>query len=542
MITNLPQRCLLPAATVLLCALTACIVGPKYQPPTAKTTETPPAYKESPANPAAKPPAQAASEQSDPTLGGLGNWTVAQPQDAVLRGKWWELYNEPELNSLEEQLNINNQNIKQFFENFLAARALVREARSQFFPTVTVGPSLSYSQTPSSLRGASTTSTTGAPTGSVGGSGSSSTTSGNPVNTFLELPVSASWEPDLWGKIRNTVRQEQYSAQLSAADLENERLTEQASLAAYFFELRGQDALQEILDATVAADQKALDITKSMYDAGTTDEISVVQAENTLQTAQSQATNLGIARAQYEHAIATLIGKAASDFSIPVRPLLTTPPVIPVGLPSQLLERRPDIAGAERTMAAANAQIGIAYAAYYPTLNLSASAGFESSSWKHIFDWASRFWSVGPSVSETVYDGGLRRAVVNQYIATYNADLASYRQTVLNAFQQVEDSLAALRILTQQIQQERQAVESARQALDLETKRYQNGIDPYIDVVTEQNNLLSAQQVLAEIEIQRATESVALIEALGGGWDRSQLPTPQQVTAKPAKDATAIQR
>jgi NodT family efflux transporter outer membrane factor (OMF) lipoprotein len=518
------------------------VVGPKYQPPTTKTTETPPAYKESPANPAAKPAAQAASEQSDPTLGGLGNWTVAQPQDAVLRGKWWELYNEPELNSLEEQLNINNQNIKQFFENFLAARALVREARSQFFPTVTVGPSLSYSQTPSSLRGASTTSTTGAPTGSVGGSGSSSTTSGNPVNTFLELPVSASWEPDLWGKIRNTVRQEQYSAQLSAADLENERLTEQASLAAYFFELRGQDALQEILDATVAADQKALDITKSMYEAGTTDEISVVQAENTLQTAQSQATNLGIARAQYEHAIATLIGKAASDFSIPVRPLLTTPPVIPVGLPSQLLERRPDIAGAERTMAAANAQIGIAYAAYYPTLNLSASAGFESSSWKHIFDWASRFWSVGPSVSETVYDGGLRRAVVNQYIATYNADLASYRQTVLNAFQQVEDSLAALRILTQQIQQERQAVESARQALDLETKRYQNGIDPYIDVVTEQNNLLSAQQVLAEIEIQRATESVALIEALGGGWDRSQLPTPQQVTAKPAKDATTIQR
>jgi len=542
MISKLPQRCFLPAATVLLCALTACVVGPKYQPPTAKTTETPPAYKESPANPAAKPAAQAASEQSDPTLGGLGNWTVAQPQDAVLRGKWWELYNEPELNSLEEQLNINNQTIKQFFENFLAARALVREARSQFFPTVTVGPSLSYSQTPSSLRGASTTSTTGAPTGSVGGSGSSSTTSGNPVNTFLELPVSASWEPDLWGKIRNTVRQEQYSAQLSAADLENERLTEQASLAAYFFELRGQDALQEILDATVAADQKALDITKSMYDAGTTDEISVVQAENTLQTAQSQATNLGIARAQYEHAIATLIGKAASDFSIPVRPLLTTPPVIPVGLPSQLLERRPDIAGAERTMAAANAQIGIAYAAYYPTLNLSASAGFESSSWKHIFDWASRFWSVGPSVSETVYDGGLRRAVVNQYIATYNADLASYRQTVLNAFQQVEDSLAALRILTQQIQQERQAVESARQALDLETKRYQNGIDPYIDVVTEQNNLLSAQQVLAEIEIQRATESVALIEALGGGWDRSQLPTPQQVTAKPAKDATTIQR
>jgi NodT family efflux transporter outer membrane factor (OMF) lipoprotein len=542
MITNLPQRCLLPAATVLLCALTACMVGPKYQPPTPKTTETPPAYKESPANPAAKPPAQGASEQSDPTLGGLGNWTVAQPQDAVLRGKWWELYNEPELNSLEEQLNINNQNIKQFFENFLAARALVRGARTQLFPTVAVGPSLSYSQSPSNLRGASVSSATGAPTGSVGGTTSSSTTSGNPVNTFLDLPVSASWEPDLWGKIRNTIRQEQYSAQLSAADLENERLTEQASLATFFFELRGQDALQEILDATVADDQKALDITKSMYDAGTTDQISVVEAQNTLDLAKSQAINLGIARAQFEHAIATLIGKAASDFSISVRPLLTTPPTIPIGLPSQLLERRPDIAGAERTMAAANAQIGIAYAAYYPTLNLSASAGLESASWKHIFDWASRFWSVGPSVSETVYDAGLRRAVVNQFVATYNADLASYRQTVLNAFQQVEDSLAALRILTQQIQQQQRAVESARQALDLETKRYQNGIDPYIDVVIQQNTLLSAQQTLAEIEIQRTMESVTLIEALGGGWDRSQLPTPQQVTAKPTKEETTIQQ
>jgi NodT family efflux transporter outer membrane factor (OMF) lipoprotein len=533
MITNRPQRCLLPAAAVLLSALTACMVGPKYQPPTQKTTETPPAYKESPANPATKPPAQAANEQSDPTLGGLGNWTVAQPQDAILRGKWWELYNEPELNSLEEQLNINNQNIKQYFENFQAARALVRQARTQFFPTVTVGPSLAYSQSPSNLRGgtaAGTATTASGPAGTT------------PVTTFLELPVSASWEPDLWGKIRNTVREEQYSAQLSAADLEGERLTEQASLATYFFELRGQDALQQILDATVAADQKALDITRSMYEAGTTDQISVVQAENTLQTAQSQATSLGVARAQYEHAIATLIGKAASDFSIPVRPLLTTPPAVPIGLPSQLLERRPDIAGTERVMAAANAQIGIAYAAYYPNVSLSASAGFESTSWKHIFDWASRFWSVGPSVSETVYDAGLRRAVVNQYVATYNADLASYRQTVLNAFQQVEDSLAALRILTLQIQQQHQAVESARQALDLEMKRYQNGIDPYIDVVTEQNTLLSAQQVLAEIEIQRATESVALIEALGGGWDRSQLPTPQQVTAKPTKDATTIQQ
>jgi NodT family efflux transporter outer membrane factor (OMF) lipoprotein len=463
----------------------------------------------------------------DPTLGGLGNWTVAQPQDSQMRGEWWEIYNDPELNALEAQLNIDNQNIRQFFENFMAARALVRQARTQLFPTATAG--FSYSRSRGSANLLNTTGATGSTSAGAG-------------STFIDLPLGASWEPDLWGKIRNTVHQAQYSAQLSAADLEGERLTEQASLATYFFELRGQDALRQILDATVAADQKALDLTRSLYDTGLTDQISVVQAENALESAQSEATNLGIARAQYEHAIAVLVGKAASDFSIPGKAILTTPPPIPVGLPSQLLERRPDIAGAERAMAAANAQIGIAYAAYYPNVSLSASGGFESSAWKHLLAWPSRFWSVGPSVSETIFDAGLRRAVVNQYVAAYNAGLAAYRQTVLSAFQQVEDSLAALRILTQQIQQQHRAVESARLALDLETKRYETGLDPYIDVVTEQNSLLAAQQVLAEIEIQRMTASVQLIEALGGGWNRSQLPTPQQVTAKPTQAETTIQQ
>ncbi len=271
-------------------------------------------------------------------------------------------------------------------------------------------------------------------------------------------------------------------------------------------------------------------------------QLAVVQAQNTLQLAQSQAINLGIARAQYEHAIAVLIGKIASDFSIPAKPMLITPPPIPVGLPSQLLERRPDVAAAERAMAAANAQIGIATAAYYPNLSLSASGGFESSTWKHLLDWPSRFWSIGPTVSETIFDAGLRRATVHQYIATYNANLAAYRQTTLSAFQQVEDALATLRILTQQIQQQHQAVESARVALDLEMSRYQTGLDPYINVVTEQNTLLSAQLTLAQIEIQRATASVQLIQALGGGWDATQLPTPQQVTAKPEKVDTTIQQ
>jgi NodT family efflux transporter outer membrane factor (OMF) lipoprotein len=514
--SNLTWRFLLLAAG-LSCVLAGCVVGPKYHPP---TTQAPPAYKESPANVPPQSAAPPTGTASDPTLGGLGGWSVAKPQDAVLRGKWWEIYSDPELNALEEQLNINNQNIKQFFENFMAARAIVRQAHAQLFPTVSIAPSGSRSRTTSNAITA--------------GSGVTS--------TFIDLPAAVSWEPDLWGKIRNTVRQAQYSAQVSAADLENERLTEQASLATYFFELRGRDALQQILDATVAADQKSLELTRTQYETGLTDQLAVVQAQNTLQSAQSLATNLGIARAQYEHAIATLIGKAASDFSIPAKPMLTTPPPVPVGLPSQLLERRPDIAAAERSMAATNAQIGIAYAAYYPSLTLSATGGFESSTLKHLLDWPSRVWSVGPSVSETVFDAGLRRATVHQYVATYNANLAAYRQTVLTAFQQVEDALAALRILTQQIQQQHQAVESARVALDLETKRYVAGIDPYITVVIEQNTLLAAQQILAQIEIQRVTASVQLIEALGGGWDGSQLPTPQQVSAKPEKADTALQQ
>jgi len=483
-----------------LCAMLAgCNVGPKYVPP---TMTAPPAFKESPT-------------QFKETEG----WTVAQPQDAVLRGKWWEIYNDPELNALEEQLNIDNQNIREAFQNFMEARALVREARAQYFPTVSVGSSYTRSQTSSTL-----------------GSGA-----GGAQSQVFSLPGEVSWEPDLWGKIRNTVRASQYAAQLSAADLENERLSEQASLAEYFFEIRGQDALQQILNDTVDADKKALDSEQARYDTGVDDQISLVESQTTLASAQSLAINIGIARAQYEHAIAMLVGKPASTFSIPVRPFTTAPPPIPVGLPSQLLERRPDVAAAERSMAAANAQIGVAYAAYYPTLTLSASGGVESSAIKNLMDAASRFWSAGPSISETVYDGGLRRATVNQYIATYNADLAAYRQSVLIAFQQVEDALAAVRILSQQIKRQQEAVDSARTFLKLEQGRYDSGIDPYIDVMTAQTILLADQQTLTNLQVQQMTASVELIQALGGGWDRSQLPTPAQITEKPAKAETAIQ-
>jgi NodT family efflux transporter outer membrane factor (OMF) lipoprotein len=358
---------------------------------------------------------------------------------------------------------------------------------------------------------------------------------------LFDLPGEVSWEPDLWGKVRNTVRASQYQAQLSAADLENERLTEQASLAEYFFEIRGQDALQQLLNETVEADKKALEAVRAAYDTGVGDQISVVEAQTTYESAQSAAINIGVARAQYEHAIAMLIGKPASAFSIPVEARTSAPPPIPLGLPSQLLERRPDIAAAERNMAAANAQIRVAYAAYYPALTLSATGGVESSAIKNLLTWPSRFWSVGPSVSETVYDGGLRRATVNEHIATYNADLAAYRQSVLTAFQQVEDYLAAVRILSQQILRQQEAVNSSRTFLKLEQARYDTGIDPYIDVVTAQTTLLANRESLTQIQIQQMSASVQLIEALGGGWDRSQLPTPAQVTEKPSKPETAVQ-
>jgi NodT family efflux transporter outer membrane factor (OMF) lipoprotein len=496
-----------PAITTLL--LTGCMVGPKYHPPSPSATATapPPAvYKESPTQ----------FQETD-------GWKVAQPQDAMLHGKWWEIYNDPELNALEEKLNIDNQNIKQFFENFMTARTLVAEAHSQLLPTV--GTTLSYQASQSS---SNLTNSANANTGKVSSIGS--------------LPFDVSWAPDLWGRVRNTIHEQQYNAQLSAADLENEKLTEQASLAAFFFEIRGQDALQQLLNDTVEADKKALELTRAQYETGIGDRLSVVEAESTLQTVQSQAINLGVARAQFEHAIAVLVGANPSQFSIPVKPLLTNAPAIPLGMPSTLLERRPDIATAERRLAAANAQIGIAYAAYYPSLTLSASYGYESSNFSHFFNLGSKFWSVGPSLSETVYDGGLRRATVNQFITTYNADVATYRQTVLTAFQQVEDSLSSVRILSQQILKQQQAVASSEEALKLEIARYETGVDPYLNVVTLQTTLLNNQQTLASLHVLEMTASVTLIEALGGGWDLSQLPTPAEVSKKLDKSETTIQK
>jgi NodT family efflux transporter outer membrane factor (OMF) lipoprotein len=500
---------ILAGPAILAAVLAGCMVGPKYHPPAATVQPPPVSYKELPA-------------QSADT----SEWKVGQPQDAMLRGKWWEIYNDPELNALEEQLNINNQNIKQFFENFMEARTLVAQARSQLYPTLGTTPSYQRSRSSSNVGTVVT--------GSSGGSGTTVNNAGRQTSLYT-LPLEASWEPDLWGKVRNSIHEAQYNAQLSAADLENERLTEQVSLAVFFFELRGQDALQKILDETVASDKQSVELTRARYETGVDDQLALVEAENTLQNAQAAATNLGVARAQFEHAIAVLIGSTPSSFSIPVKPLNAAPPTVPVGVPSQLLERRPDIATSERNMAAANAQIGVATAAYYPNVTLSAQGGLESSTLKHLLDWPSRFWSVGASVSEPLFDAGLRRATVNQFVAVYNSDVANYRQTVLTAFQQVEDALAAERILSKEIQQQEEAEKSAERFLELAQARYETGVDQYLNVLVAQNTLLNDRQQLANLRTQVMTQSVQLIEALGGGWDRSQMPSASQVSEKVSK-------
>jgi len=492
-------------ALALAVTLPGCRVGPRYHAPSAPQA-TAPNYKESPVNFKDEP-----------------GWKVASPQDAMIRGNWWEVFHQPELNALEEQLNVNNQNIKVYFNNFMAARAVVAEARAQYWPTITLGPSWSRSRGSSNQRISSTT-TTGT------------------ANTLWAIPLDVSWTPDLWGKIRNEVRTAEYNAQVSAADLELEKLTEQAALAQYYFEIRGQDKLQQILDETVKADQAALDATQGAYDAGVGDYISVVEAKATLQAAKSSQINVGLLRAQYEHAVAMLVGKTATDFSVPVRAMLYTPPAIPTGVPSRLAERRPDVAAAERTVAAANATIGIGYGAFFPNVTISASGGFESGDLKHLFDQSSRTWSVGPSISQTLFNGWLYRAQLHQYEATYNADVATYRQAVLTAFQQVEDAMSSTRIYSQQVLAQEDAVKAAQEFFDLEMERYKTGVDPFVNVVTAQTTLLNDQVQLNTLNVQEMISAVQLVQALGGGWDASQLPTPKQTGEKVPNSAYTMQR
>ena len=497
--THANSQALIVSIFVAALMFGGCTVGPKYQRPTA---QAPAAYKElTPAD-----------------FSKTDGWKVAQPQDNVLHGNWWTIFNDPQLNALEEQVNISNQNIQSAMASYMAARALVKEARAQYYPTVSVGPSITGSR--------------------EGAAASLATTPG--TSLFYSLPFDATWVPDLWGRVRNQVRANTASAQASAADLENARLTAQAEVAVDYYSLRGQDDLKQLLDSTVIAYQESLDLTKVLYETGIDSDEAVAQAETQLETTQAADTNLGILRSQFEHAIAMLVGQPPSAFTIPAEPLKSNPPAIPFGVPSQLLERRPDIAANERLMEQANALIGVQYAAYYPTLTLSASVGLESKSFTSWFTWPSRFFSAGPSMSETIYDGGLRHATVLQFRAQYDETVANYRETVLTAFQQVEDNLAALRILSVEIQQQDTAVTSAERNLKIATDRYKLGIDPYLNVITAQTTLLSDQQGEVTLRVSEMTAAVQLIQALGGGWDATQLPSTPQVTSKEVPRESAI--
>jgi NodT family efflux transporter outer membrane factor (OMF) lipoprotein len=464
------------------------MIGPKYQRPTAPV---PPAYKE--------PPAGNAQDMKE--------WKQAQPSDALVRGKWWEIYSDPELNALEEQVSVSNQNLLAAEAQFREAKFAVRIARSNLYPTVTAAPSIAYERSP--ILGISNF----VP---------------SPLTAY-DLPVDVSYQADIWGSIRRSIRASAEAAQASAALLENARLSYQAELAQDYFELRGTDGEKELLDTTVKSYQDYLKLTQDRFNSGVASGSDVAQAQTQLETARAQLIDFDVARAQYEHAIAVLAGKPPADLSVSYRSIKITPPPVPVGLPSNLLERRPDIAGAERQMAQANEQIGIAKAAYYPTLTISGSAGVESSRFLKWISWPSRFWSVGPQLAETIYDAGRRRATLNQTLAGYDATVANYRQTVLTAFQQVEDSLAALRVLEKEAQAENEAVQAAQNSLDISTYQYKAGTVNYLTVITEQAILLQDQEQALNILTRRMSASVLLVEALGGGWDASKLPTVQDV-------------
>jgi NodT family efflux transporter outer membrane factor (OMF) lipoprotein len=463
---------LLTAATVLA----ACTVGPDYVRPDARV---PPAYRE------------------------LDGWKVAEPSDAVLRGAWWEVFGDATLNDLERQVDVSSQTVALAEAQLRQARALVQEARSRYFPTITVG--LGFTR----ARESATTSNGGGGTGRT-------------FSTF-QLPIEFAWELDLWGRIRRTVESTRAGAEASVADLETARLSVRAEVAQDYVQLRALDAEKALLDATATAYTKSLELTRNRYASGVVSKGDVLQAESQLKTTEAQAIDLGVQRAQFEHAIALLVGRPASELSLPPSPLDGVPPAVPVSLPSQLLERRPDVAAAERRVAAANAQIGVAQAAYYPTVTLGASSGFESSSLANWLTWPSRFWSIGPGISETVFDGGFRGARKDEVRALYDQSVATYRQTVLTAFQEVEDNLAALRLLEAEARVQDDAVSAARQALAVTTNQYRAGTVSYLSVVVSQAIALANEKTAVDILSRRMTASVLLIKALGGGWSATDM-------------------
>ena len=471
-----------PLGLIALAALTltaaGCTVGPQYKKP---SMEVPAGFKE-------QPPA---------------GWKTAQPQDTAHRGAWWEIFGDPALNSLEEQVSVSNQTLAQAEAQFRGARAAVASARAGLFPTVTAG-----AQATRSFNG-----------GSRSASGSQSGAA-----TVYQVPVDFTYEADVWGRVRRTIEQNAANAQASAADVESIRLSLQAELAVDYFQLHGLDEQRRLLDTAVADYEAALKITNNRHDQGVASGADVAEAQTQLETARAQAIDLGVARTQLEHAIAILTGKAPADLTIPLTPLAAAPPVVPLELPSELLERRPDIAAAERRVAAANAGIGVATAAYYPSLTLNASGGFASSTLGTLFSLPSRFWSLGPQLLATVFDGGRRRAAVAQSEAAYDAEVAAYRESVLTAFQNVEDNLGALRILSDEAVQQTAAVNAAEKSLALTRNRYSAGIATYLEVITAQNAAYANQRTAVDLRIRQMTASVNLIKALGGGWSVAQMP------------------
>jgi NodT family efflux transporter outer membrane factor (OMF) lipoprotein len=461
-----------------LFAIAGCSVGPRYQ---RAPVETPSTYKEA------------------------GNWKTAQPNDQSLGAAWWQIFQDAQLNTLEEQINVSNQNLKAAEAQYTQARAMLRYLRADYYPSISAGGSASRNKIASNRPPANVV------------------TNGKTFNDF-QIPFELSYELDVWGRVRKIVESQREQAQASAADLATVNLSLHAQVAMFYFQARTLDAQEQLLNSTVIEYEKALQLTDTRYKGGLASDVEVEQANTQLETTRAEAIDVGVLRAQFEHAIATLIGKPASSFSLSPLPLTSPPPSIPVQLPSELLERRPDIAAAERRMASANAQIGVATAAYYPTISLGATGGFESGVITTLISGPGALWSVGASAVAPIFDAGRRRANVDQAKAFYDESIANYRETVLTGFQQVEDNLAALRILEQEADTQHRAVIASEKSLDLSLIRYRGGITSYLEVTIAQSAALSDEVTAVNILGRRMTSAVLLIQALGGGWDRSALP------------------
>jgi NodT family efflux transporter outer membrane factor (OMF) lipoprotein len=489
--TSRPTVWTVALLATLVLQLAGCTVGPKYHVP---AVQAPSAYRE------------------------VGDWKPAQPNDQNLGGSWWTIFQDAQLNELEDQVNVSNQNLKAAEAQFRQARAALRYYRADYYPTVAYGPSATRERI-SGRRPPAT-----------------SIFDGITYNDFV-LPFSVSYQADVWGRVRKTVESYREQAQASAADLATVNLSMHADVAVDYFQARSLDAEEQLLNSTVTQYEQALQLNENRFQGGIASEVEVEQAKTQLQTTRAAAIDVGVLRAQYEHAVAILIGKPPAEFSLPPLPLTAPPPHVPISVPAELLERRPDIAAAERRVASANAQIGVAKSAYYPVISLGGSGGFESSAITTLLNGPSGLWSVGLSAVGTVFDGGRRRALNDQARAAYDYQVAAYRESVLTGFQQVEDNLAAVRILENEARVQEEAVAAAQRSLDLSVTRYKGGVTSYLEVITAQSAALADEVTAVNILGRRMANTVLLIQALGGGWDRSSLPERPECCGKLAKSS-----